>query len=188
MLSVIIPVYNNEKTIEAVVTKVNSLPIEKEIIVVNDCSNDKTALILSSISLRSLKVIHHASNRGKVAVMRTGIENATGEFIVIQKADLKYDPVDYLKLLEALNNQSADIVLGLRFAKMRKSAFIPSLVATVLLNVLFNVRLSGWFTCCWLIRKNSLLDLPLNLNNADTAFEVLKKAVKKKMRIIEVPV
>ena len=102
MLSIIIPVYNEEKRIEAVINKLNNLPMQKEIIVVNDCSKDNTVVILRQLSLNGLKVIHHASNRGKSAAVRTGIENSSGEFIFIQDINLEYALNDYTKLLETI--------------------------------------------------------------------------------------
>ena len=120
MISVILPVYNQEKTIEAVINKINDLAIEKEIIVVNDCSKDNTESILRGLSLSSLKVIHHVSNRGKAAAVRTGVQNATGEFIFIQNGGLGIVLGDYLKLLEAIKNSGADIVLGARVPKVKK--------------------------------------------------------------------
>ena len=178
MLSVIIPAYNEEKTIEAIISKVNNLPIEKEIIVVNDCSKDRTAAILSSFSLNNLKVIHHISNRGKVAAVRTGIENSTGEFIFIQDVNLECGLSDYFKLLEAIKHPGVDMVLGSRFRKMRHANFF--------FNIVFGIKLSDWFTRCQLVRRESILKLLPELKSANIAFEILTKAIRKKMRIIEV--
>lgn len=180
MLSVIIPAYNEEKTIEAIINKVNNLPIEKEIIVVNDCSKDNTAVILRSLSFNNLKIIHHGSKRGKGAAIRTGIENSTGEFILIQDVNLEYGLKDYSKLLEAIKNSGVDMVLGSRFAKMRHGNFF--------LSIFFGIKLNDWFTRCQLTRRESLLKLLPELKNANIAFEILTKAIRKKMRIIEVPI
>ena len=178
MLSVIIPAYNEEKAIEAVINQVNNLPIEKEIIVVNDCSKDRTAAILSSFSLNNLKVIHHISNRGKLAAVFTGIENSTGEFIFIQDVNSGYGLSGCLKLLEAINNSGADIVLGSRFTKMSWG--------NIFLSILFGIKLNDWSTHCQLLRRESLLKLLPELKSANFAFEILTKAIRKKMRVIEV--
>lgn len=191
MLSVIIPAYNEEKTIEAIINQVNNLPIEKEIIVVNDCSRDRTESILRSLSFDNLKVIHHASKRGKGAAVRTGIENAVGEFLIIQDADLEYDPNDYLKLLEAIKNQGVDIVLGARFTEGYHGILLPKAgnqFLTGLMNKLFGVKLNDCFTCYKLMRRDSVLGLGLKSNSFDIEIEILSKAIKKKMRILEVPV
>jgi len=178
MLSVIIPAYNEEKTIEAIINKVNNLPIEKEIIVVNDCSRDRTAAILRPLSLNNLKVIHHGSKRGKAAAVRTGIENSMGEFILIQDVNLEYGLNDYSKLLGAIKNTGVDLVLGSRFAKMRHGNFF--------LSIFFSIKLNDWFTCCQIVRRESLLKLLPELKSANIAFEILTKAIRKKMRITEV--
>jgi glycosyltransferase involved in cell wall biosynthesis len=191
LLSVIIPAYNEEKTIAAIIDRINNLPIEKEIIVVNDCSKDRTESILKSLALNNLRVIHHASKRGKGAAVRTGIENAVGEFIIIQDADLEYDPNDYLKLLEAIKNPGADIVSGARFTEGYNGMSLPKAgnqFLTGLMNKLFGVKLNDCFTCYKLIRRESVLGLGLRSNSFDIEIEILSKAIKRKMRILEIPV
>jgi glycosyltransferase involved in cell wall biosynthesis len=192
LLSVIVPVYNVENTVETIVSRVNNLPIEKEIIMVNDCSNDNTESILRGIPLDNLKVIHHVSNRGKAAAVRTGIQNATGEFILIQNERLDFDPGGYLKLWEAIKNSGADIVLGGRFSKTHQGilglAKVKNYFLTVILNIIFSVKLDDWFTDYQLMRRESFLNLAPELKGADIAFEILIKALRKKMRVIEVPI
>ncbi|MDD5129565.1 MAG: glycosyltransferase family 2 protein [Candidatus Omnitrophica bacterium] len=190
MISVILPVFNQESSIEAAVNSVNSLPVEKEIIVVNDGSQDNTAVVLRGLVLNNLKVIHHVSSRGKAAAARTGMENASGEFVIIQSADLSSGN-DYLQLLEAITNSGADMVLGARFSKMSQGVRVPrvkSYFLTYFLNVLFGVKLHDWFTHFQLLRREKFLDLFSGLKSTDTFFEILTKAVHKKMRIIEVPI
>ena len=182
MISVILPVYNQEKTIEAAINKINELAIEKEIIVVNDCSKDSTESILRGLSLSSLKVIHHISNRGKAAAVRTGIQNATGEFILMQNGNLGVNPGEYIKLLEAIKNSGADLVLGQRVPKTKN--YFSSLI----LNILFGVKLRDWFSHCQLMRRESFLKLEPELKAPDNAFEILTKALRKKMRVVEIPV
>ena len=189
--SVIIPAYNEEKAIQAIISQVNNLAIEKEIIVVNDCSKDRTAEILRLLSFDNLKVIHHASKRGKGAAVRTGLENATGEFVIIQDADLEYDPNDYLKLLEAIKKQDVDIVLGARFTGGYHGILLPKAgnrFLTGLMNLLFGVKLNDCFTCYKLMRRESILGLGLESNSFDIEIEILAKAIKKKMRILEIPI
>ncbi|MDD4894118.1 MAG: glycosyltransferase family 2 protein, partial [Candidatus Omnitrophica bacterium] len=98
-LSVIVPVYNEARTIKQILEKINSVPIDKEIIVVNDGSSDGTEKILKDIKYGNLKVVHHSGNRGKGAAFLTGLSCAQGEFVIIQDADLEYEPGDYLKLM-----------------------------------------------------------------------------------------
>jgi len=191
LLSIIVPVYNEEKTIAAIISQINNLPLEKEIIVVNDCSKDRTAAILSSISFNNLKIIHHISKRGKGAAVRTGLENATGEFVIIQDADLEYDPNDYFKLLEAIKNPGVDIVLGARFTEGYHGLMLPKAgnrLLTGLMNRLFGVKFNDCFTCYKLMRRESILGLSLQSNSFDIDIEILAKAIKKRMRILEAPV
>jgi|GEM_PF-2533689 len=180
MLSIIIPAYNEEKTIEARINQVNNLLIEKEIIVVNDCSKDNTAAILRGITFNNLKIIHHGSKRGKAAAARTGIENSRGEFILIQDVNLEYGFNDYAKLLELAKNSGADLVLGSRFTKRSWR--------NVFLSILFGIQLNDWFSHCQLIRRESLLKLLPELKSANIAFEILTKAIRRKMSVMEVPI
>ncbi len=191
LLSVIIPVFNEAGTIRQILEKINLVSIDKEIIVVDDASSDGTDRILREMSLNNLKVIHHTSNRGKGAAFLTGLAHASGEFVIVQDADLEYDPNDYFKLLEVAKNQVADIVLGARFTKGYHGMLIPKIgnrFLTTLFNVLFGAKLNDCFTCYKLMRRESFLDLSFESNSFDIEIEILSKAMKKKMRILEVPI
>ena len=111
LLSVIVPVYNEAKTIRQILEKINSVNIDKEVIVVDDGSSDGTDKILRDIQYPNLKIIHHSSNRGKGAAFLTALDNASGELVIIQDADLEYDPLEYNKLIEEFNKSDVDIVL-----------------------------------------------------------------------------
>lgn len=191
LLSVIVPVYNEANTIRQVIDRINAVSIDKEIIVVDDSSTDGTDKILSGMRFDNLKVIHHSSNRGKGSALLTGLSNATGEYVIVQDADLEYDPNDYLKLIDAVKKGEGDIILGARFTKGYRGMLVPRVgnrFLTVLLNLLFGVRLNDCFTCYKLMRKNSLVDLALSSNSFDIEIEILAKAIKKGLRITEVPV
>lgn len=191
LLSVIIPVYNEAKTIRQILDKINAVDVDKEIIVVNDGSIDQTVRILQDIHYSNLKVIHHSSNRGKGAAFLTGLSYAAGDFIIIQDADLEYSPGDYLKLLEAMNTHKADIVLGVRFKQEYRGLFIHRLgnrFLTGLLNFLFGMKLNDCFTCYKLIRRQTVSNLGLREKNFTIETEIVSKAAKKGLHIIEVPV
>ena len=111
-LSVIVPVYNEEKTIAKIVSLIDSVKIDKEIIAVDDASRDKSREILEGLNLPCLRVISHRRNMGKGASFRTGLKNAQGEVVIIRDADLEYNPQDYLKLIPPILNNQADMVLG----------------------------------------------------------------------------
>ena len=190
-LSVIIPVYNEAKTIRQILEKINCVNIDKEIIVVDDGSYDGTEKILKDIKYNNLKIIHHSSNRGKGAAFLTGLSHAQGEFIIIQDADLEYDPNDYLKLMEAIKENNADIVLGARFKKSYHGLFIHRLgnrFLTVLLNLLFDLKLNDCFTCYKLFRRDTINLLNLKEQSFTIETEIVAKAAKKGLRIIEVPI
>lgn len=191
LLSVIVPVYNEAGTIKQVLEKISAVNIDKEIIVVDDSSTDGSDKVLSGIKLANLKVIHHSSKRGKGAAFLTGLANAIGEFIIEQDVDLEYDPNDYLKLMEVMSKGTADVILGSRFAMRYPGTEIPKAgnrFLTVLLNMLFGVNINDSFTCYKLMRRDDLLSLKLSSSNFDIEIEILAKAIKKKLRLIEVPV
>ncbi|MDD4939852.1 MAG: glycosyltransferase family 2 protein, partial [Candidatus Omnitrophica bacterium] len=170
---------------------IDSVPVEKEIIVVNDGSTDGTDKILSGIKYNNLKVIHHISNRGKGAAFLTGLSQAGGEFVIIQDADLEYDPNDYLKLMQAIKENNADIVLGARFTKGYRGLFIHSLgnrILTVLMNLLFDLKLNDCFTCYKLFRRETIRKLGLKEQSFTIETEIVAKAAKGGLKIIEVPV
>ena len=188
-LSVIVPVYNEAKTIREILEKINSVPIDKEIIVVDDGSSDGTDKILRGMEWNNLLVIHHSGNRGKGAAVSTGLSNAKGEYIIIQDADLEYDPADYLKLMEAMKKEMADLVLGSRFMKGYKGLLVHRLgnrFLTRLVNLLFGVKLNDCFTCYKLFRREAIRDFNLRAKGFDIEIEIITKAIKKKLRLSEV--
>lgn len=190
-LSVIIPVYNEAKTIRQILEKINSLDIDKEIIVINDGSSDGTDKILRDIQYHNLKVIHHANNRGKGAAFLTGLSYARGDFVIIQDADLEYDPDDYLKLLNIAQEGKAEIVLGARFSEGHQGLFMHRLgnrFLSKLMNILFNNRINDYATCYKLAKRQILNDLNLRAIGFDIDVEIICSAFKKKKRIAEIPI
>jgi len=191
LLSVIVPVDNEAKTIRQILEKINSVDIDKEIIVVDDGSCDGTEKILRDIKYNNLKIIYHSSNRGKGAAFLTGLFHAQGDFVIIQDADLEYEPNDYLKLIKALKENNADIVLGARFKKGYHGLFIHRFgnrLLTGLLNLLFDLKLNDCFTCYKLFRRDTINKLNLHEQSFTIETEIVAKAVKKGLRILEVPV
>jgi glycosyltransferase involved in cell wall biosynthesis len=115
-LSIVMPIYNEAETIEETAARVQAVPLEKELILVDDCSTDGTrAKLLTLASKSGVKVIHHDGNRGKGAALRTGFAVVTGDFVIVQDADLEYDPREYPKLLQPILEGKADVVYGSRF-------------------------------------------------------------------------
>ncbi len=188
LLSVIVPVYNEANTIRQIIEKINAVGIDKEIVVVDNSSTDGTDKILRLMRLDNLKIIHHSSNRGKGAAFLTGLDNATGEFVIIQDADLEYDPDDYLKLLSVMQGGNLDMVLGARFFKGYQGLLIHRMgnrFLTFILNILFGSRLNDYATCYKLARRSTLVDLKLRASGFDIEVEIICNALKRKLRIRE---
>lgn len=191
LLSVIIPAYNEAKTIREILEKINSVGIDKEIIVIDNGSFDETAKILRDIKYDNLKIIHHTSNRGKGGAVLTGLSLAKGDYIIIQDADLEYDPQDYLKLMQAIKEDNTDIVLGVRFKKGYRGLFIHKLgnrFLTGLINLFFNLKLNDCLTCYKLFRRDIINMLNLQEQSFTIEIEIVAKSVKKGLRIVEVPI
>jgi dolichol-phosphate mannosyltransferase len=191
LLSVILPVYNEAKTIRQILEKINSVNIDKEIIVVDDGSSDGTDRILNEIKFDNLKIIHHTSNRGKGAAFLTGISHATGEYVIIQDADLEYNPDDYLKLITAIKGGNVDIVFGARFTKGYHGLLMPRLgnrFLTSLMNIMFKANINDCYTCYKLCHRQTLNNMQLKSMKFDMDIEITAKALKNKLRIIEVPI
>ncbi len=191
LLSVIIPVYNEAKTIRQILEKVNAVNIDKEIIVVDDGSFDGTNRVLRDVQYNNLKVIHHSSNRGKGAALQTGLANANGDFIIIQDADLEYDPGEYIKLMEEFMKGEVDLILGVRFTKGYHGLLVPRLgnrFLTGLLNLLFSTQLNDFLTCYKLFRRETIDALSLKSQSFDIETEIITKSLKRKLRIKQVPI
>lgn len=164
-LSVVIPCYNENATIEEIIARVLAAPltIDREIVVVDDCSRDGTREFLQSIQNPLVKVVLHDVNRGKGASLRTGFAHATGDFIVIQDADLEYDPNEYNRLLKPILDGKADVVYGSRFIgseSHRVLYFWHSLAnrnLTLLSNLFTNLNLTD-MEVCYKVFKRSLLE------------------------------
>jgi len=191
LLSVIVPVYNEAKTIKLILEKINSVNIDKEIIVVDDGSTDGTEAILEAIKYPDLKIVHHVRKRGKGAAFLTGLASSVGEFVIIQDGDLEYDPNDYLKLIEAIQNSGADMVLGARFLKGYYGLLMPRLGnqwLTAIINFLFGSRLNDYFTCYKLAKRSTWNDLNLKAAGFDIEVEIICSILKNNKNLLEVPV
>jgi glycosyltransferase involved in cell wall biosynthesis len=165
--------------------------VDKEIIVVDDGSSDGTDKILRDLRYDNLKVIQHTTNRGKGAAFLTGLSHARGDLVIIQDADLEYSPEDYPKLLSALQKEGAELVLGARFTYGYSGLYLHRLgnrFLTGLLNILFGVRLNDFETCYKLASRNTWQELNLTGTGFNIEAEIVCNALKKKKRILEVPV
>ena len=194
-LSVIIPVYNERYTVRELVRRVVAVDVSKEILMVDDGSTDGTADIVKSIAARypEVRVFQQPRNQGKGAAIRRGIEEATGEFLIIQDADLEYDPSEYPLLLKPLLSGEADVVYGSRFvAGSRRVHLFWHAVAnkglTLLTNVLANLNLTDMETCYKAFRTDLIKRIPLRSDRFGFEPEVTMKVAKLGCRIFEVPI
>ena len=194
-LSVVIPVYNEEKTIQEIVRRVQEVALEKEVIIVNDGSSDGTAQALNRIAddYDNLVVLDQIRNRGKGAALRKGFAQATGEIILIQDADLEYDPRDYGQLLEPILDGRADVVYGSRFLGGPHRVlffwhYVGNKFLTLLSNMLNNLNLSDMEVGYKVFRRQILERIDLKSNRFGFEPEVTAKIARLRPRIYEVPI
>jgi len=195
-LSIVMPVFNEHETLSEILGQVRAveLPgVEKEILVVDDGSTDGSREILAEeAQAGDLAVFYHDKNRGKGAAVRTAIEHATGDMIVIQDADLEYDPRDYPRLIQPIIERRVTVVYGSRFLGPRKAMMFWHMLGNKLLtlttNVLYNAILSDMETCYKCFRADVIKDIPLRSRRFDFEPEVTAKVLKRGHRIFEVPI
>lgn len=194
-ISIVIPVYNEVKTIDEIIRRVQQVDVKKEVIIVDDGSIDGTCELLKEIpqSQEDVKVIFHNCNQGKGAALRTGFATVTGDVIIIQDADLEYDPREYTKLLEPILDGRADVVYGSRFLGGPHRVlffwhYIGNRFLTLLSNILTNLNLSDMETCYKVFRRQVLNEITLKSNRFGFEPEFTAKVAKKGFRIYEVPI
>ena len=184
LLSVVIPVYNEEATLEKLVERVRSVPIRKEIILVDDCSQDGTHAVLDRLEQQAsddpenlIRVCRHEKNQGKGAALRTGFTEATGNIVIIQDADLEYDPAEYPRLLRPIIEDKADVVYGSRFLGDQPHRvlyywhYLGNKFLTSLSNCFTNLNLTDMETCYKVFRREILNDILPTLKQNPFGFE-----------------
>lgn len=193
-ITVIIPAYNEEKTIQEIIAKVLSTKIPEEIIVVDDGSADRTKEVLESwVNDNKVKLVAHDRNLGKGAAVITGLMHATGDVIIIQDADLEYDPREYPALLKPIEEGIADVVYGSRFlgAPRRPTMFwhmVANKMLTLMTNILYNNILTDMETGYKVFKKEALDGVVIHARRFDFEPEFTAKVIKRKARIYEVPI
>ncbi len=193
-LSVIIPVYNEKDTVREIVSRVLEMKMASELVIVDDGSKDGTREILAEIDGKDgVRVILHPKNQGKGAAVRTGLQSANGDILLIQDADLEYDPREYPGLLRPIQENLADVVYGSRFlGGARRPILFWNMVAnkilTFMTNILYNNILTDMETGYKVFRREVVQNLQLRANRFDFEPEFTAKILKRHVRIFEVPI
>lgn len=194
-ISIIIPVFNEKKSIEEIIKRVQAVDVglEKEIIIVDDCSQDGTRQILEKLNYPNMKLFFHSKNKGKGAALQTGFSKAEGDIILIQDADLEYDPKEYHKLLEPILDGRADVVYGSRFLGGPHRVlffwhYVGNKILTMLSNLTSNLNLTDMETCYKVFKKEILNKIKIKSKRFGFEPEVTIKFAKLKCRIYEVPI
>lgn len=191
-LSVLVPVYNECRTILEILQRIENVSIEKEIIVVDDFSTDGTIEILKKINQKNLIIIYHDKNQGKGAALRTAFQYIRGDLVVIQDADLEYSPEEFPKLLKPIIDGRADVVFGSRFLEPKRTFMFWQYTAnrflTLLTNLLYNARLTDMETCYKVFRAGDIKKIVIKSKKFDFEPEITAKFLKQKLKILEIPI
>ncbi len=196
-LSVVIPVYNEKIWIREIVRRVQAVPIPKEIVIVDDCSTDGTRDILKTLEDQpDVRVVYHEVNRGKGAALREGFRHATGDVVLVQDADLEYDPSEYPRLIQPIVDNRADVVYGSRFIGESHRVlyfwhYVANKVLTLLSNMFTNLNLTDMETCYKVFRREVLAGMTLRSDRFGFEPEVTAKIARKRnpaWRVFEVPI
>lgn len=194
LLSVLIPAYNEINNIDKLLEKVQSVPLSKEIIIVDDGSTDGTRARLDTYrTVPNIKVIFHEKNQGKGAAIRTAIQHMTGHIAIVQDADLEYEPHDYPALVKPIVDGDEKVVYGSRFLKPENrhsymSFYIGGQVVTMIANILYNQRLTDEPTCYKVFEADFLRSIPLECTRFEFCPEVTAKVAKRGIKIKELPI
>jgi glycosyltransferase involved in cell wall biosynthesis len=196
-LSVVIPVYNERQWIRELVRRVQAVPIPKEIVIVDDCSTDGTRDILRELeSEDDVRVVYQPHNQGKGAALREGFQHATGSAVVVQDADLEYDPGEYPRLIQPIVENQADVVFGSRFIGESHRVlyywhYVANRFLTMLSNMFTNLNLTDMETCYKVFRREVLAEIKLKSNRFGFEPEITAKVARRRnppWRVYEIPI
>jgi glycosyltransferase involved in cell wall biosynthesis len=195
-LSVVVPVYNERNTLVEIIRRMRSVElsdsIDREIIIIDDGSDDGTRDVLKQLGDSTVRVVMHPHNRGKGAAVRTGFQVATGDYVLVQDADLEYDPEDWPRMLAPVLSGKARVVYGSRFTGERRNMlffhWVGNRFLSLVTNVLYNTTISDMETCYKLFDKRVLDGITISSNRFDFEPEITAKLLRRGHRIYEVPI
>lgn len=194
LLSVIVPVFNERSTVAEIIRRIRAvrLPVDVEVIVVDDGSTDGSDKVLAAVGDSTVRVLHHAHNEGKGAAVRTGLEVIRGDLVLIQDADLEYDPADWSRLLDPILRGKALVVYGSRFTGERKNMlplhWIGNRLLSLITNILYSSTLSDMETCYKLFDRRVLEGITIESDRFEFEPEITAKVMRRGHRIYEVPI
>lgn len=193
-LSVIVPVYNERGTVAEIIRRMRavSVPLSVDMVVVDDGSSDGTEKILQTVQDSTVKVVRHEGNRGKGAAIRTGLEHARGDLLLIQDADLEYDPEDWNRLLDPILKGRAEVVYGSRFTGERRNMlplhWVGNRMISLVANILYSSTLSDVETCYKLFTRRAIEGMTIESSRFEFEPEITAKLLRRGYRIYEVPI
>lgn len=186
------PVFNENKTLKEIVRRVQEVPINKEIIIIDDGSTDGTREALKELKADNIRIILHEKNKGKGSAIRTGLGMATGDIVVIQDADLEYDPMDYLKLVPLIESGKAQVVYGSRILGSKERSYhryyLGGRLLTLLTNIIYGLKITDEPTCYKMFKKEVMDRLKLDCTGFEFCPEVTAKVARLGYAIYEVPI
>jgi glycosyltransferase involved in cell wall biosynthesis len=194
LLTVIVPVFNERNTVAEILRRMRAveLPVDLEIVVVNDASSDGTEKVLAALADSTVRVLNHPDNKGKGAAIRTGLQHARGDLVLVQDADLEYDPEDWPRLLTPIMRGKARIVYGSRFTGERKNMlfwhWVGNRFLSLATNLLYNTTLSDMETCYKLFDRTVLEGITIESDRFEFEPEITAKLLRRGHRIYEVPI
>ena len=191
-LSIIIPVYNEAQTLKEIVQKVQEVPFEKEIIIVDDASTDGTKEVIEGLEGDNIKKVFHKMNQGKGAAIKSAIPHIEGDIAIIQDADLEYHPDEYPLLIKPITKQRADVVFGSRFIGAHRCFlffhYLGNKTVNLIANVLYDTTLSDFMTCYKAFKSEILKSINITSNRFGFEAEITGEVFKRNLRVYEVPI
>ena len=193
-LSIVIPVYNEKNTIKEIIRRVRATPFDKEIIIVDDFSDDGTRELLRDMEQETdLKIFYHTINLGKGASLRTGFKSVTGDVVIVQDADLEYDPSEYENLIKPIRENKADVVYGSRFMGGPRRVLyfwhtVGNRLLTLFSNMMTNMNLTDMETCYKVFRREVIQKISIKSNRFGVEPEITAKISRLGVRLYEIPI